>query len=110
MVSTPRIRMEHPDAEFIPRVLHITPAIEAMAGGVSSEMGSGGMQTKIAAAKIAVGAGSHLCIAKGAFQHPLEAYRGGRAMYLVRAFLDSLGHPKAVDRGDVEAGRGNSRR
>ena len=48
-----------------PRVLEITPAIEAMAGGASSGMGSGGMQTKIAAAKIAVGAGCHLCIAKG---------------------------------------------
>src|SRR5436305_9033032 len=45
---------EDPNAEFIPRVLQITPAIEAMAGGVSSNMGSGGMQTKIAAAKIAV--------------------------------------------------------
>ena len=31
--------------------------IEAMAGGASSAVGSGGMQTKIAAAKIAVGGG-----------------------------------------------------
>ena len=68
---------EYPDAEFIARVLEITPAIEAMAGGAGSEMGSGGMQTKIAAAKIAVGAGCHLCIAKGAFQHPVRRIEDG---------------------------------
>src|ERR1700716_768108 len=48
---------EDPDAEFIARVLEITPAIEAMAGGAGSDLGSGGMQPKIAAAKIAGGAG-----------------------------------------------------
>jgi glutamate 5-kinase len=66
-----------PDAEFIGRVLEITPAIEAMAGGAGTDMGSGGMQTKIAAAKIAVGAGCHLCIAKGAVQHPLRRIEDG---------------------------------
>jgi glutamate 5-kinase len=68
---------EDPNAEFIPRVLQITPAIEAMAGGVGSDMGSGGMQTKLAAAKIAVGAGCHLCISKGASQHPLKRIEEG---------------------------------
>jgi glutamate 5-kinase len=68
---------EHPDARFIPRVLDITPQIEAMAGGAGSAMGTGGMQTKIAAAKIAVGAGCHLCIAKGAHQHPLKRIEDG---------------------------------
>jgi len=48
-----------------------------MAGGASSEMGTGGMQTKIAAAKIAVGAGCHLCIAKGAHPHPLKRIEEG---------------------------------
>jgi glutamate 5-kinase len=62
---------EDPGAQFIARVLEITPAIEAMASGTAGEMGSGGMQTKIAAAKIAVGAGCHLCIAKGDHPHPL---------------------------------------
>jgi glutamate 5-kinase len=68
---------DNPDAEFISRVLEISPAIEAMAGGVGSSMGTGGMQTKIAAAKIAVGAGCHLCIAKGAEQHPLKRIEDG---------------------------------
>ena len=66
-----------PNAEFISRVLEISPQIEAMAGGVTSDLGSGGMQTKIAAAKIAMGAGCHLCIAKGAFQHPLQRIEDG---------------------------------
>jgi glutamate 5-kinase len=68
---------ENPEAEFISRVLEITPQIEAMAGGVGSAMGSGGMQTKIAAAKIAVGAGCHLCIAKGAGARPLRRIEEG---------------------------------
>jgi glutamate 5-kinase len=68
---------EHPQAELISRVLDITPAIEAMAGGATSGLGTGGMQTKIAAAKIAVGAGCHLCIAKGANTHPLKRIEEG---------------------------------
>ena len=69
---------DHPEAEFVARVMHITPEIEAMAGGVgSTDMGSGGMQTKIAAAKIAVGAGCHLCIAKGDHSHPLKRIEAG---------------------------------
>jgi glutamate 5-kinase len=67
----------NPDAEFISRVLEISPEIEAMAGGVTSDVGTGGMQTKIAAAKIAVGAGCHLCIAKGAVEHPLKRIEEG---------------------------------
>ncbi len=66
-----------PDATFIPEVREITAKIEAMASGVGSAMGSGGMQTKIAAAKIAVGAGCHLCIAKGAYHHPLKRIEDG---------------------------------
>jgi glutamate 5-kinase len=68
---------EDPDAQFIARVLEISPAIEAMAGGRGSDMGTGGMQTKIAAAKIAVGAGCHLCIAKGAVESPLRLIEDG---------------------------------
>jgi len=66
-----------PDAQFIARVLEISPAIEAMAGGTGGGMGSGGMQTKIAAAKIAVGAGCHLCISKGDYQNPLKRIEDG---------------------------------
>ncbi len=68
---------DDPDAQFIARVLEITPVIEAMAGGTGSELGSGGMLTKIAAAKIAVAAGCHLCISKGALEHPLQRIEDG---------------------------------
>ena len=64
------------DARFIPRVERITADIEAMAGGVSSAVGSGGMATKIAAARIAVGAGCHMCIAAGRHRHPLKRVEG----------------------------------
>src|SRR6202451_257452 len=57
---------DDPDAQFIARVLEITPVIEAMAGGTGSDLGSGGMLTKIAAAKIAVAAGCLVFISKRA--------------------------------------------
>jgi glutamate 5-kinase len=66
-----------PDAQFLARVLEITPAIQAMAGASASDVGSGGMQTKIAAAKIAVGAGCHLCISLGSEEHPLRRIEEG---------------------------------
>lgn len=64
------------EAQFIERVEHITPQIEAMAGRSNSDVGSGGMATKIAAARIAVGAGCHMCIADGHHRHPLKRLEG----------------------------------
>jgi glutamate 5-kinase len=66
-----------PDAQFIPEVGRITPEVEAMAGGSASDVGSGGMATKVMAAKIAVGAGCHLCIAAGREVHPLRRIESG---------------------------------
>ncbi len=66
-----------PQAVFIPEVREITPAIEAMAGASASDVGSGGMATKIIAARIAVSAGCHLCIAPGAHRHPLKRLETG---------------------------------
>ncbi len=66
-----------PGAAFIERVLHITPEIEAMAGRSASDVGSGGMATKIVAAKIAIGAGCHMCIAAGHHAHPLRRIESG---------------------------------
>jgi glutamate 5-kinase len=64
-------------AEFIPEVRRITPEIERMAGGAASAVGSGGMATKIAAAKIAVTAGCHMCVAAGRELHPLQRIENG---------------------------------
>src|SRR5260370_905712 len=63
-----------PDAEHIARVERIDAKIEAMADrGSASGMGSGGMVSKIAAARIANAAGAHLAIASGRVGHPLPA-------------------------------------
>ena len=64
-------------ATFIPEVHGITPEIERMATGVSSDVGSGGMATKVAAARIAVAAGCHMCIALGKEMHPLKRLESG---------------------------------
>src|SRR4029077_16819121 len=50
-------------ARFIHEVREITPEIEAMAGRSVSGVGTGGMTSKIVAARIAVAAGCHMCIA-----------------------------------------------
>ena len=67
----------NPDARFIPEVARITPDIESMAGGSASEVGSGGMATKVLAAKIAVPAGCHMCVTIGHEPHPLRRIEGG---------------------------------
>lgn len=66
-----------PAARFIPEVRGITAEIESMAGGVSSDVGSGGMATKVAAAKISVAAGCHMCVALGKELHPLRRIEEG---------------------------------
>ena len=55
----------NPDAEPIRVVERITPEIEAMAGGAGSSLGTGGMSTKINAAKIATEAGIDMVIMNG---------------------------------------------
>ena len=62
----------HKDATFIQTVNAITPEIEAMAGGVASHVGTGGMVTKLEAAKIALSAGCTMVIALGKSLHPLQ--------------------------------------
>lgn len=64
-------------AQLIREVREITPQIEAMAGRSLSGLGSGGMAAKIAAARIAVAAGCHMCIAAGAPRHPLKRLEEG---------------------------------
>ena len=55
----------HPDAKLVCRVDEITPEIEASAGGAGSSVGTGGMFTKIQAAKNATTSGINLVIASG---------------------------------------------
>jgi len=59
-------------AEIVREVMTITPEIEAMVSGKISTMGSGGMGTKIIAARIATSAGIYMAIADGRGTNPLK--------------------------------------
>ena len=66
------------DARLIPEVKRIDAGIRAMAdGGSGSGMGSGGMASKIEAARIATSAGAHLAIISGIAHQPLTAWQQG---------------------------------
>jgi len=54
-----------PDATLVERATAGDPALEAMAGGAGSEIGSGGMITKVLAARRASRSGAHTVIAWG---------------------------------------------
>jgi len=56
---------KHPEATFVHEARAGDSALEAMAGGVGSAIGSGGMITKILAAKRAAGSGASTVIAWG---------------------------------------------
>jgi glutamate 5-kinase len=66
-----------PNARFIDEVRQITPEIESMAGASASDVGSGGMTTKVMAAKIAVSAGCNMCIAAGHHTFPVSRIESG---------------------------------
>lgn len=77
-----------PNARYIDHVSAITPELEAMAGGsnLSAGVGSGGMRTKLDAARIAMTAGCATAICDGATPHALAALRaGGRASWFIPA-------------------------
>ncbi|MCI6231014.1 MAG: glutamate 5-kinase [Selenomonas sp.] len=67
----------HPDAQIIHEVPEITPEIERLAGGAGTTMGTGGMMTKIEAAKVAMNAGVTMVIAPGARDHVLRDVLNG---------------------------------
>lgn len=66
-----------PTATHIAELDAITPEIEAMAGGSGTAHGSGGMVTKIAAAKICLQNGCAMAITRGQDDHPLQRLEDG---------------------------------
>jgi glutamate 5-kinase len=75
-----------PDAKHIPEIGEITSAIEAMAGSAPEGYSSGGMITKVQAAKITVGAGCHLVLTEGHSRNPVRRLlEGGRCTWFVAA-------------------------
>jgi glutamate 5-kinase len=89
-----------PGAQHIARVERIDGAIEAMAdSGSGSGMGSGGMVSKIQAARIATGAGVALAIASGRVAHPLS----GEVRHTLFVAQKSASARKAWLRGGLTA-------
>ena len=80
----------------------ITPEIEAMAGDAGTELSKGGMKTKIEAAKIALGAGTHMVIASGKVQNPLQAIGDGAPCTWFLAPSDPLTAKKRWIAGQLE--------
>lgn len=62
----------HPDAALIPLVEEITPDVMALADGAGSALGTGGMSTKLRAARMVTASGADMVIANGA--HPELLY------------------------------------
>ncbi|GIU67036.1 glutamate 5-kinase [Candidatus Phycosocius spiralis] len=77
---------QNPQARHIGEVREITSAIEAMAGGsnVLSGVGTGGMRTKIEAARIATAAGCCVAIKDGFDANPLHRLlQGGQSTWFI---------------------------
>lgn len=70
----------HADARLIPLVESITPDIVELAGGAGSALGTGGMATKISAARRATAAGVDLIIANGAHAEVLYDIMDGKTV------------------------------
>ena len=74
-----------PAATLIARVPRLTPEIEAMAGGANAAagLGTGGMATKLEAARIAAQAGCATIITLGTRASPLAAVEAGAATTVI---------------------------
>jgi len=71
------------DAKLITEVTKITKEIEEMAQGSSSLVGTGGMITKIIAAKMASMSGCETIITNGLVMNPLQKLLSGRQNYTI---------------------------
>lgn len=74
-----------PNARHLPVIAELTPDIEAMAGGANAAagVGTGGMATKLIAARIAQGAGCATLITLGRRPAPLQAVEDGATATLI---------------------------
>jgi len=90
-----------PAATHIPHVDALTPEIEAMAGG--AHVGTGGMATKLAAARIAAAAGCSTLITLGRRAAPLSAVENGALATLFQAAATPAAAYKAWIAGSLRA-------
>jgi len=73
------------NAKHIPEVRKITDEVQSMAGATRSDIGSGGMATKVQAARIATHAGCSTVVTSGAIDRPLENLAVGGTCTVFRA-------------------------
>ena len=67
----------NPDARFIREVTDLNDDILAMASKTKTDVGRGGMETKLKAAQIAMAAGCNMFITSGTIAHPLKSMQEG---------------------------------
>lgn len=70
----------HPEARLLPLVERITPEILALADGVGSSLGTGGMSTKLRAAQLVTELGADMVIANGSHPELLYDIAEGRSV------------------------------
>ncbi|MEL7187344.1 MAG: glutamate 5-kinase [Pseudomonadota bacterium] len=110
------------EAEHIPEVNDIDKSVLDVAGETRSDVGTGGMATKVQAARIATHAGCVTVVTSGVIEHPLSALRDGARHTVFRSgaspaaarkqwlagVLEAKGELR-LDNGAVDAlGRGGS--
>ena len=93
-----------PNAAHIPVIDTLTPEILAMAGGANAtaNVGTGGMATKLEAARIARSAGCATLIVSGLQPHPLKALAEGARATLITAPATPLAAYKQWIAGSLE--------
>ncbi len=93
-----------PEARHLPLVETLGPDILAMAGGsnTQADVGTGGMATKLEAARIARSAGCATLIVSGAVPHPLAAVQAGARASLITAPATPLAAYKQWIAGSLE--------
>ena len=111
------------NARLLPVIEHISPTVEKMAGGTTSETAVGGMKSKIDAAKIVIRSGIPLVIASGKKKNALVRVANGEdegtlfvapstKMQGRKRWIAFFHHPKGtlfVDNGAKKALRENGK-
>jgi len=92
-----------PTAQHLPRITRLTPEIEAMAGGANARagVGTGGMTTKLVAARMAQAAGCATVITLGSRPAPLLAVENGERATVIEPATTAAAAYKAWIAGSL---------
>ncbi len=92
---------KNPNARFIHTVVRIDENLEQMAKGASSDLGTGGMATKINAAKLATASGAEMVIANGENIYTINDIMAGKkvgTLFLTKEHGEALENELAPER------------